>query len=314
MPKKNDGKRQPKLADQELAAAESALNKAKLPTGRDRGIVWIGSDAFMGRPPKSNTIMLRFWSGAHKTFRDRIRKVLNAAKVEYDLGPEYEMENKGKKVDPNLVPQDMEEMLSKLRRAPHVRACLLCKEILEMAALAEDDYLERAIGAVFRHADQVKKPEGIECQYAGCIHHEKVSKALAMKMIALGNGDEPWKDVRGVPVSTIPLKVTEKDRPDGWDFKNQDVMQRAFKNLPQAAGDVYVRLGPKETALHVWISLPYKSRRAEIDDLATIEEMREAHEKLGPVWAAWCRTKFDALKELAEMDLSLGTDDKEQSR
>lgn len=305
MPKKKDGKRQSKLQDQELAAAESALNKAKLPTGRDRGIVWIGSDAFIGRPPKSKMLILRFWSGAHKVYHDRVGKALGAAKIQYLIGPEFELENKGKKVDPNLVPQDMEEMLGKLRRVPHVRACLLCKEILEMAALAEDDYLERAIGAVFRHAEQVKKPDGIECQYAGCIHHEKVSRALAMKMIELGNGDDPWKDVRGVSVSTIPLKVTEKNHPEGWDFKNQDVMQRAFKNLPQAAGDVYLRLGPKETWAHVWISLPYKSRRADINDVATIEEMREAHEKLGPVWTAWCRNKFDDLKELAEMDLSL---------
>jgi len=315
MAKKNEGKRRPKAQDQELAAVEIALTKAKLLSGRDRGLLWIGTDAFVGRPPRSKDIMLRFWKGAHKVFRDRVLGVLKNAKIEHVIGPEFDLEKEpGKKVDPTLVPQDLEEMLSKLRRVPHVRACLLCKEILEMAALAEDDYLERAIGAVFRHAEQVKKPDGIECQYAGCIHHEKVSRPLAMKMIALGKGDEPWKDVRGVPVSTIPLKVTDKHYPEGWDFKNQDVMQRAFSNLPQAAGDVYLRLGPKETWAHVWISLPYKSRRAQIDDVATIEEMRDAHEKLGPVWTKWCRKQYDDLKDLAEMDLSLGDDGKEQGR
>jgi hypothetical protein len=312
--KKNDGRRQPKLQDQELAAAESALNAAKLPTGRDRGLVWIGTDGFIGRPPKSRTLVLRFWSGAHKVYRDRVTKVLSGAQIEYETGPEFELEKEpGKKVDPNLVPQDVEEMFSKLRRTPHVRACLFCKEVLEQAALGDDEYLERAIGAVFRHAKQEQEPGAVPCQYAGCIHHEKVSRALALKMIEYGKGDEPWKDVRGVPVSTIPLKVTEKEHPEGWDFKNQDVMQRAFKNLPQAAGDIYVRLAPKETSLHVWISLPYKSRRAQMDDVASIDEMREAHDKLAPVWAKWCRKKFDDLKGLAEMDLDLDGG-KEQAR
>jgi hypothetical protein len=305
MPKKpNKGsKRQPDLQDQELAAVESAFQKAKLNVGRDRGVLWIGSDAFIGRPPKAKTLTIRFWKGAHKTFREKIALILKGTKIEYEAGPEFDLEREpGKKVDPKLVPQDLDEMLSKLRRVPHVRGCLLCKELLEMAAMGDDEYLERAVGAVILHADKTKETGYIECQYAGCVHHEKVTKALACKMIDVGGGDEPWKDVRGVIVSTIPLRVSEKSHPEGWDFTNQDVTQRAFKNLPQAAGDVYLRMGPKETWAHVWISLPYKSRREDIGDVATIEELREAHEKLAPVWAKWCKDKFDGLKKYAATD------------
>lgn len=313
MPKRKPGKRQPAIQDQEMAAVESALQNAKLATGRDREVVWIGTDAFVGRPPKSKDIMLRFWKGAHKVFRERVLGVLKNAKVEYKVGPEYDLEKEpGKKVDPKLVPQDLDEMLSKLRRVPHVRACLLCKELLEMAAMGDDEYLERAIGAVFRHAETTKEPGYIECQYAGCIHHEKISATLAAKMIEVGEGDAPWKDVRGVKVSTIPIRVHEKSHPEGWDFKNQDVTQRAFKNLPQAAGDVYLRMGPKETWAHVWISLPYKTRREDVGDVATIEELREAHEKLAPTWAKWCKGKFDGMKKYAQDELN--SDGKEQTR
>ena len=316
MPKKRQpegGKRRPALQDQELAAVEIALQKAKLASGRDREVIWIGTDAFVGRPPKSKDIMLRFWKGAHKVFRERVLGVLKNAKIEHVVGPEYDLEKPGiGKVDPKLVPQDLDEMLSKLRRVPHVRGCLLCKELLEMAALGDDEYLERAIGAVFRHAETTKETGYIECQYAGCIHHEKIDRALATKMIEVGNGDEPWKDVRGVKVSTIPLRVSEKSHPEGWDFTNQDATQRAFKNLPQAAGDVYLRLGPKETWAHVWISLPYKSRRSDVGDVATIEELREAHEKLAPTWAKWCRGKYDCMKKYAQSEQD--GEGKEQAR
>ena len=317
MPKKKQGsggKRQPALQDQAMAAVEDAFAKAKMMSGRDRGIIWIGTDAFVGRPPKSKDITLRFWKGAHKVFRDRVLGVLKNSKIEYVLGEEYDLEKEpGKKVDPKLVPQDLEEVFSKLRRQPHVRACLLCKEILEMAALGDDDYLERAIGAIFRHAETTKEPGDIECQYAGCVHHEKISRELAMKMIEVGEGDKPWKDVRNVTVSTIPLRVHEKSHPEGWDFKNQDATQREFKNLPQAAGDVYLRMGPKETWAHVWISLPYKSRRAKVDDVASIDEIREAHEKLGPIWTKWCRSKYDGMKKYAESEMK-NDDGKEQGR
>lgn len=313
MPKRKDSKRQPGTKDPMLDLAAKSLAKAEFEFHRDRSIIWIGSDGLIGRPPKSKHLVIRFWKGAHKVFRKKVESALCVDGLEWEIGPEFDLEKSGKKVDPNLVPQNLEEMLGKLQRTPHVRSCLLCKEVLEMAALGDDEYLERAVGAVFLHADKAKDPGTIPCQYPGCIHHEKVSRALALKMIELGKGDDPWKDVRGVPVSTIPLCVKEKDAPEGWDWKNQDVMQRAFQNLPQAAGDVYVRLGPKETAVHVWISLPYKSRRAELDDVATLDEMKEAHEKLAPVWSAWCRRKFDVLKELAEMDLSLD-DGKETKR
>jgi hypothetical protein len=174
-----------------------------------------------------------------------------------------------------------------------------------LAGADDDEYMLKAAEAVEKHIAEVPEPDNVACQYAGCVHHEDVPRALALKMIELGQGDKPWQDVRNVKVSDIALRVREKDAPEGWDFTRQDVMQRHFKELVQSAGDVYVRLAPKRTTLHVWISPAYKSRREDVEDVATLEDIRETCEKQIPPVKAWCMKKFNDLKALAQMDLEL---------
>ncbi|MGH8898801.1 MAG: hypothetical protein ACRDZ4_17710 [Egibacteraceae bacterium] len=301
------GKRKSRLTI--LDKAQAALAAAFPEVPRERAHLWIGSDAIVVRLSKPDRVGIRFWTGARPIFRTKVTATLTKAELPFEIGPEYDLSKDGRIVSIDVIPENLDEALSRLTRSPHVRGCLFCKDLLEMAnAATDDDYVKRAVELVAQHAQKPgANPRTPQCQYPGCVHHEDVSPELARKMIALGRGDEPWRDVRKVLVSTIPLRVTEKDHPKGWDFKDHDVMQRAFKDLPAAAGDIYVRLAPKRTTVHVWISLPYKTRREDIQDVATLNEVQEAHERLAPLFAEWCRKKFDELKGLAEMDLGLGT-------
>jgi hypothetical protein len=176
---------------------------------------------------------------------------------------------------------------------------------VDAIAGADDEYTLRAAELIEKHMVEVPEPDNVACQYAGCVHHEDVPRALALKMVELGGGDEPWRDVRNVQVSNIALRVREKDAPEGWDFKRQDVMQRHFRELVQSAADIYVRLGPKKTTLHVWISPAYKSRREDVEDVPTLEDICETFEKCVPAIKKWALKKYEDLKALAAMDLEL---------
>ena len=283
------------------------------------GVILLGTDGLVLAVKGRRTLLVRFWTGAAVEFRVKLGKVLKEAHVSHAIGPEYELEHKGENVQPppaaSAAPSatGQEEkplsdamMVARLSRSPHVRRCLCCKEIIDALAGADDDEQTLKLAdAIDAHMEAVPEPDNVACQYAGCVHHEDVPRALALKMIELGRGDKPWADVRGVKVSNIALRVREKDAPEGWDFKRQDVMQRHFNELVQSAADIYCRLGPKKTTLHLWLSPAYKSRREDIEDVPTLEDIRETFEKQMPAIKAWALRKFKALKELAEMDLGL---------
>jgi hypothetical protein len=281
------------------------------------GVILLGTDGVVLWARGRRKLYVRFWRGAAVEFRVKLGKVLKEAKVSHEVGPEYDLEHKGNKVEPPVVgakkadPEAAERplsdamMVARMSRHPHVRRCLLCKELVDALAGADDEYTVKAAEAVEEHIKEVPEPDNVACGYAGCVHHEDVSRALALKMVELGRGDEPWRDVRNVQVSNIALRVREQDAPEGWDFKRQDVMQRHFRELVQSAGDIYVRLGPKKTTLHVWISPAYKSRREDVEDVPTLEDIRETFEKQTPAIRAWCLKKFNDLKALAQMDMEL---------
>ena len=109
--------------------------------------------------------------------------------------------------------------------------------------------------------------------------------------------------IRGVKVGTVSLLVTEKDHPEGYDMKRQDVQRRHFTEMEDDAGDIYIRFGPKQTWLHVWIALSYSSRRANVDDPAAIWNVLEAQEKQVETVREWCLHKFQEIRGLAEMDM-----------
>ena len=186
----------------------------------------------------------------------------------------------------------------------HVRRCLMCKELLDQCAGGPGEEYDRAAMAVIaRHVEQDPEPDNVSCPYTGCVHHENVERDLALKMVRLGRGDKPWRDLRGVLVSNIALEVRQDDHPGGFDMKRQDVMHRHFKYLAPHAGIVYCRLAPKRTTLHVWVSPAYVSRREDVQDVATVEDVIETFSKQMPALKKWCLRKFSELKELAEMDL-----------
>ena len=285
------------------------------------GVVLLGSDGLVLAVRGERTLLVRFWKGAGMEFRVELGKALKEAKVSHEVGPESDLEHKGARVQPPVVGQATPEahagasaekplsdamMVARMSRSPHVRRCLLCKELVDaLAGADEDEYTLKAAEAIERHAAEVPEPDNVACAYAGCVHHEDVPRALALKMIELGGGDKPWADVRGVKVSNIALRVREKDAPQGWDFTRQDVMQRHFNELVQSAADIYCRLGPKKTTIHVWVSPAYKSRREDVQDVPTLEDVLETFEKQVPVIKTWALAKYKGLKELAEMDLGL---------
>lgn len=144
--------------------------------------------------------------------------------------------------------------LSRLLASAHVRPCILCKQLLDQCVVSDDrGYMARVRDGVVAHSTAHDAGSAHRCHYSRCVHHEGVPRDLALRMIALGRGDRPWRDIRGVTVSTIPLVVTEGDRPEGFDMKGLDAALRGNDHLPLAAGYVYVRLGPKRVRAHVWI-------------------------------------------------------------
>lgn len=300
-----------------LERARRALEKALPVVVPKRGMLLLGSDALLLHK-KSKGFLLRFWSGAEESFRNNVQGALAKARISYSEGPAYEIEQEGRVVGAEPIKKALREAaagedkteeitFSKLLRRPHIRRCLACKELLDQVAMADDEYTERAVAAIEAHEKEEPLPDNIACSYSGCVHHEDMSRDFALKMVELGPGDEPWRNVRGVQVSAISLHVREGDAPEGWDFKatQSDVTTRHFLHLRPSAGYIYVRLGPKRTTAHVWISPPYPTRHETIEDPATIEDVQETLKTKGPAIAAWCRRKFEDLKALAQMDLGL---------
>jgi len=272
---------------------------------KQRNAVLIGSDALVVLIPKSKRLGLRFWSGANPLFKDAVNEALKADKFTVELGPEYELERRGQRV-PKVVPAAAYADLpvDAMRRNKHVRACLVCKEVLDQCALTDDaEYLGRAKAAICAHIDAVPEPKGMACTYSGCIHHEDMPRELAMTLLRLANAGKPWKDTRKVPVATIPLVVSEKDHPEGFDMTKQDATHRHFTNLPVSAGDIYLRLGPKRVTAHVWVSPAYSSKREGVEDPASLENLIATLQRSLPSMVTWCTKKFQDMKALAEMDL-----------
>lgn len=280
--------------------------RAKFPAVvKQRNAVLIGSDALVVQLPKPPRLGLRFWSGANPLFKDAVNEALKLEKFKVELGPEYELAQRGKKV-PTVIPAAAYADLpvDAMRRNTHVRACLVCKEVLDQCALTDDEeYLGRAKAAICAHIEAVPEPKGIACTYSGCVHHEDMSRELAMAMLKLAGTGKPWKDVRKVLVATIPLPVSEKDYPEGFDLTKQDATHKHFENLPVSAGDIYIRLGPKKVTAHVWVSPAYSSKREGVGDPATLENLIATLQRSLPAMVVWCTKKFQDMKALAEMDL-----------
>lgn len=267
----------------------------------------VGSDGVVHKSDVRGKVVVRFWKGAPTEFRAELVSVLQKARVRWFYGEEYELEHKGKKIEPGQVAEALRKGTSwaEIGRDPHVQRCLLCKELLDMGAWSEDEeYEQRTLAVMLKHRRDVKEPTDISCRYTACIHHEKISDDMARALIRVGRGDKPWKDVRGIQVSNINLSVSEKDHPEGYDMKRQDIMHRHFKNLPPSAGCIFIRLG-KVPDVHVWILPAYASRRANVDDTPSLEEVVETFEKRVPALKAWVLKKWEELKGLAEMDVSL---------
>jgi len=288
---------------------------------RDRDVLFVGSDGLLASKRGVKHLRLRFWAGAKKEYRDALVKVLDKARIPYEVGPEYEIEHKGKKLDPTtpvleLLGASGEEVIGRIERTPHVRACLLCKEILDQAATGDLEYQQRAYGYVRAHIkENPPKPDGVPCQYSGCVLHEPLPRDLAKAMINLSKGGAPWKDQRGVLVSTLSLLAGKDDHPRGWNFKPQDAESRHFKDLfVDEAAIVYVRLAPKQVMAHVWIEPQYPTKREAIDDPATLEDVVEVNVKLVPALKEWALRKYAELKGLAEMDIDFGKPEKKEDR
>lgn len=292
--------------------------------------VMVGEEAIVAQTPGQRKLVVQCWTGATPDFCNRLMGVLRSGRVSCDVGEPYELGNASRRVEPRTVVQDAEfkpvpkkkatrkkavepaeERLPfhRLSRSAHVRRCLQCKELLDhCGGDPGDEYDQNAVEAIQAHVKAVPEPENVSCHYAGCVHHEDMPKELAITMIGLGEGDKPWRDRAGVLVSNIALEVKDDDAPAGWDFKRQDVMQRSFKHLAPHAGIVYCRLGVKRTTVHVWATPTYPSRRANMEDVPTIEDVLTTFRDRMPAVVAWCRKKFQDLKGLAEMDLDFESD------
>lgn len=198
--------------------------------------------------------------------------------------------------------------IGKLSRDRHVRSCLLCKAlVMGCAASGEDEYIDEAAKVIRGHIKTHKAekyPKGSGCEYDGCILHEEVSRELALEMIRLGNGDEPWRDIRGVQVSCMAFLVRKDDHPPGFDMTKQDVVHRAFKYLPPAAGEVYFRLGPKKVMVHVSVTPAYVSRHENVEDAPAIADIVKVNNEIVPVIREWVLPKYHGLKKLAEGELA----------
>lgn len=295
-----------------LGPLERALRavEGKFPmVRRDRSVIFVGSDGLLVSKRGEKKLRLRFWTGAPKEFRSLLVAALGKAKIAYEVGPEYEIENKGKRLNPKPALALMEaadQTIGQLERSPHVRACLLCKELLDQASTGDLEYQGKVYASVFAHVKQNAKTDAPTCNYGGCVHHEDISRELARALIRLGRGGKPWQDARGVSVATLALLAEKNDHPEGWDFKRQDAESRHFQDLfVDEAGTIYVRLAPKKVTVHVWIEPQYASKREDIEDPATIEDVLETFQKRVPALREWALKKFQDLKGLAEMDLNL---------
>lgn len=270
---------------------------------RRRDTVWIDKQAYIKRLPGKPKLLVQFNSACQESWCEECLGHLRTAGVEWTVGRPYELEGE----DPVVLDQETEDIrwLGRLGRDKHVRSCLQCKALLDQVAVAEEEYAVEVKKSIKDHAKAV--PAGTAgvppCAYSGCVHHElNVPRDLAKAMIKIGRGDRPWEDVRGIKVSNIALAVTEKDHPEGFDMKRQDAVRRRFTRLKDSAGDIYVRMGPKTTSLHVWIDPPYPSRREDAEDVATIEDVIAQHKNIDAL-RTWVMRKFHELRGLAEMEL-----------
>lgn len=200
--------------------------------------------------------------------------------------------------------------LSALERTRHVRRCNRCKDLLDQCSTAgAAAYLVEAARLIRAHVAELPdgEPGTPACSHTGCVHHEEPERELGLAVLKLGGEEEPESDIRGVPVGCVPLLVTEKDKPEGFKI-GEDSVHRFFKYLKPAAGNVFVRLGPKRTAVHVLVQPAYSSRREDVADAVSIEELLETHGARMAAIRAWVLKKWFDLKALAEMELGLGGD------
>lgn len=234
------------------------------------------------------------------------KKVRRDIRLERAKGKPPAWESRKEPHDDAVTKTRSEARLSARRaRNQHVRGCMYCKQILSETIFADEEYERRALEEIKRHIAECPEPPDLPCEYSGCIHHEEMPRALALKMIKLGDGDRPWRDRRDRLVSGIRLKVSKDDAPEGWDFSKQDAVRRHFIYLPDSAGYVYIRLGSRKASVHVWISPSFKSRREDVHDQPTLEDIRETYEKSVPAIRTWCLHKYEELKGLAQMNLNL---------
>lgn len=276
----------------------------------ERGVLFVGSDGILVSKRGEKKLRLRFWTGAHTTYRQKLVEALDQAGVPYEVGPEYELENRGRKVEPKGMTRLLEEVaeygIGRLERNDHVKACLLCKDLLDQASSADQEYQGQVYATVAAHIKATSVAQAPPCQYSGCVHHEDITRELSRALLKLARGSKPWKDARGVPVSTMPLLVTREDHPEGWIFQAQDAESRHFKDLfVEEGGTIYVRLAPKRVTVHVWITPQYKTKHEKVEDPATIDDVLETHDKRVPSLREWAMKKYGYLKGLAEMDLQL---------
>lgn len=293
-----------------LERAQRAV-EGKFPMVRREGpVLFVGSDGLLASKKGRKTLRLRFWTGAQEPYRTALIKALGDARIPYEVGPEYELEHKGRKMSPapaiKLMEGTDEETMGRLERNPHVRACLICKEVLDQAAKGDLEYQGSAAAMVLGHVKQNPKPDAPACQYGGCIHHEDVSREFSRALMRVAKSEKPWKDARGVPVVTIPFAARKEDHPKCWDFKRQDAESRTFEGLDaDEAGCIYLRLAPKKVTLHVWVEPQYASRRESAEDPATLEDVLNTYATKMPSLREWVMKKFNDLRGLAEMDLDL---------
>lgn len=303
-----DGKRRSKRPAVPMDRAEAALGK-KFPVRRDPDVLFIGSDALLASKKGEKKLRLRFWSGAQPEFREALVRAMDKARIPYEIGPTYDIERKGQKMDPKpalalVQGAHGEETIGELERKPHVRSCIICKELLDQAAAGDLEYQRRVYAIVAGHVKQNPKANAPPCTFGGCIHHEDVSREFSRKLLALGHGEKPWKDARGVPVATIALIAKKDDHPKGWDFRKQDAESRHFKDISgDEAGSIYVRLAPKKVTVHVWIEPQYASKREDVEDPATVEDVLQTFAEKVPALREWTMKKWTDLKGLVEMDM-----------
>lgn len=302
-------KRKPKAQETLIDKAAAALKGGFPVVSLDRtGGLWVGSDAFLTKTKKG--LALHFAVEAVRGFRQDLSKALRGAGVPFEPGMDYEFDAKTGSITfiaPDESTTTGHRWIGKATKWPHVLRCLMCKELIAHAAVADDDYLEEVKEIVSKHmAEAGADAKGHACQYAGCVHHEELPRAVAEALVRMQDAQKT-KDARGIPFATIDLEATEKDHPPGFDLKRQDAAQRGEDAM--TAGDVYVRLGPKVCQAHVWISPAYVSRRAKREDPAAVWEIIEAMQKRMPGHAKWAINKYNGLKELAQMDADLEGDD-----